>query len=237
MMLKKSICRHSFTLIELLVVIAIIAILAALLLPALASAREKGRQAVCISNLHQLGIAFRAYGDDNNGYWPPPNIQETLVTSYGTYPYAKFWNWLIPYCQDLSSKHTTIWHCPSDRTALDWGSYGQNINAQSKLVPTIPNNPPGDSTESFYRPEGSGDYTLSSPASVMHLTECDNNARIWFTAAMKTGTQFPTTQGDLCVRHSGSANILFFDGHTGNASLGSLTTNSNYYWNYNAVGP
>jgi len=60
----------AFTLVELLVVIALIAVLAALLLPALASARDKGRRAACVSNLRQLGIALRSYADDNEGSIP-----------------------------------------------------------------------------------------------------------------------------------------------------------------------
>ena len=59
---------NGFTLIELLVVIAIIAILAALLLPALATAKEKGKQAYCINSLKQLEIIFHMYEDDNDGY-------------------------------------------------------------------------------------------------------------------------------------------------------------------------
>ncbi|MBR7121132.1 MAG: DUF1559 domain-containing protein [Lentisphaeria bacterium] len=59
----------SFTLIELLVVIAIIAILAAILLPALNSARERGRSASCINNLKQLGTATNMYGSDHDGYF------------------------------------------------------------------------------------------------------------------------------------------------------------------------
>ena len=60
--------RSFFTLIELLVVIAIIAILAAMLMPALQQARERGRSAFCVSNLKTLGNALQMYGNDNNGY-------------------------------------------------------------------------------------------------------------------------------------------------------------------------
>ena len=62
---------NSFTLIELLVVVAIIAVLAAMLLPALQGAKEKGKSAVCVSNLRQIYTAFALYAGDYNGGVPP----------------------------------------------------------------------------------------------------------------------------------------------------------------------
>jgi prepilin-type N-terminal cleavage/methylation domain-containing protein/prepilin-type processing-associated H-X9-DG protein len=85
--------RSGFTLIELLVVIAIIAILAAILFPVFAQARAKARQAACMSNLKQIGLAIIQYSSDNDGVIPPAEIVYDTATTISwptlIFPYVK----------------------------------------------------------------------------------------------------------------------------------------------------
>ena len=114
-MIGKS--RRGFTLIELLVVIAIIAILAAILFPVFANAKERGRQVRCMANLKQLALAVTNYCDDNNGRMP--------FVRNGGHPVGINWcgsvgvaKWCYPYQGQIYRyvKTANIYRCPTDST-------------------------------------------------------------------------------------------------------------------------
>jgi prepilin-type N-terminal cleavage/methylation domain-containing protein/prepilin-type processing-associated H-X9-DG protein len=107
--------RRGFTLIELLVVIAIIAVLAGILLPVFAKARERGRQTSCLSNLRQLTTAGTLYADDYDGYYS--RGQFAPFTSVHTWVNA-----LEPYV-----KNSQVFVCPTAQTGPGRYSYGYNI--------------------------------------------------------------------------------------------------------------
>ncbi len=114
--------RKGFTLIELLVVIAIIAILAAILFPVFAKAREKARQTTCASNEKQLGLGIIQYTQDNNEVGPSsvPDI------GYGASIYNDHSGWasdIYPY-----EKSTGVYRCPDDPSKAPTVSYAMNDN-------------------------------------------------------------------------------------------------------------
>lgn len=112
--------RLGFTLIEILVVVGIIALIAAILFPVFSSARGKSRQAACISNLHQIGMAISLYAQDNDQLFPegvdPVDKYSNLWQGYEGNQFTA----IIPKLSLLSQlldpyiKSAKVWECPSD---------------------------------------------------------------------------------------------------------------------------
>lgn len=131
----------AFTLIELLVVIAIIAVLASMLLPALARAGEKARAAKCVSNSHQIAVAFHLYADDNAEYYPRTEGwnafggQAGKIADHhggGATPARRPLN---RYAQNIQA-----FRCPSDKGDTEqpaiktsWEAYGSSYRTQHHL--------------------------------------------------------------------------------------------------------
>ncbi len=213
--------RHGFTLIELLVVIAIIAILAAILFPVFAKAREKARQTSCLSNEKQLGLGFTQYVQDNDERLP----QGTVLNPMGGQGWA---SQIYPYV-----KSTGVYKCPDDSAQGGTNpvtypvSYGYNLNQSPALTQngttynTLAALTAPAKTVLVFEVDGmtADPTTPTNTASVSGWgTDGDNGSgsyqtNIKYAMGCTGGSPNPCNNSLQTGRHTGGSNVLFNDGH------------------------
>ncbi len=193
-----------FTLIELLVVIAIIAILAAILFPVFARARENARRASCQSNLKQLGLGIQQYTQDYDEKYPQNNMGYPLKDGNG----QTTWDVVIyPY-----TKSAQILVCPSDtKSTISDPGYGDMAVAAPGY--------PSKTTRSYSYPtyvSGVALASVASPSLTLQLAERNNltyGSGYWYYSNDLTISGNIATNAAGELRHLGTTNFLYCDGH------------------------
>jgi len=218
-----------FTLIELLVVIAIIAILAAILLPVFARARENARKSTCQNNLKQIGLAFRQYSQDYDEILPRGSgyvASATVAATQGE------WWWLL----DPYAKSSAIWTCPSVR--VDGFTTGgvRMTEAQQAAAGVKPFTVCyGRNVFLVNGVNGISEADVKSAASMVAYVDYTGNnyCRLWCNTV--TGRY----QWDA-TRHIDGFNSLFMDGHvkwfTGTKTDRGATPDFHFHPEYHAPG-
>jgi prepilin-type N-terminal cleavage/methylation domain-containing protein/prepilin-type processing-associated H-X9-DG protein len=197
--------KRRFTLIELLVVIAIIAILASMLLPALAQAREKARAISCVNNLKQVGLGMVMYLDDNDGTYPNRDI----IWVGGPLNVPVDWGVVHAYISNAD-----IWKCPSNSVEPSVNvSYAITCSffRRSSWSPTV------QAMSGVKEPSAKIAFWDSTSA-VQHTPKCTNS----------TGCK----DGRITPRHNEGVNVLWHDWHVKWVRETGMRQNE---WNYKAT--
>ncbi|GIV18363.1 MAG: hypothetical protein KatS3mg023_0114 [Armatimonadota bacterium] len=204
--------RNGFTLIELLVVIAIIAILAAILFPVFAQAREKARQSSCVSNMKNIGTAMLMYQQDYDEQFCPPMVG---LGGSDRWDDTMTWDRLIqPYMKNLA-----ILTCPSDQysptVTSRWGTVKRSYTMPGYLgwcwfcgydecVNTLRGNPIFGCQYSV--PLAKAQYPALT-VMVFERDNCNTQGGEWNWCSVGDGTN------EFAYRHNSMSNVCFADGH------------------------
>ncbi|RYX84339.1 DUF1559 domain-containing protein [bacterium] len=208
--------KSAFTLIELLVVIAIIAILAAILFPVFARARENARRSSCMSNMKQIGLGLMQYTQDYDERMPA----RYLTIAPGVY--SNWQNMLQPYVKSYQ-----LFQCPSntkntipldaDSTGLSRVSYAPNVDGDG---------PNGASNGAIGNQDRSGPSLadFSSVSLTVAFVEMAPANNYGYTDFVPSGTHFTTFTPGMFAGHLSTGNFLFADGHVKSQRPSALAT-------------
>lgn len=238
--------RKGFTLIELLVVIAIIAILAAILFPVFAKAREKARQITCVNNMKQIGLAMMQYVQDYDENYPL-NTFNWQYTVDGTTANAEWSTVVAPYIKagDVNHRVGGVYSCPSfanpkqgNQLHVRFDIFGAS-NTSSRSLSVIP-----APAEKIMMVEGGVNGTNDAVGN-WGYPQFPTGEYAWSNGGLNAGNNYnnPGNNVDLVngdcdfavgtttwagcsqlprYRHTNSSNFLFLDGHVKSKARGSL---------------
>ena len=215
-----------FTLIELLVVIAIIAILAAILFPVFARARENARRSSCQSNLKQIGVGVMMYVQDYDERYPLGSVlrvdlgPEWSTSSVPNGDFATSTTILWPLFVNPYTKNLQIYRCPSTPHDGDpsYGNYGVNEELMSNTTGESIPIAGIDSTSQTYMIMDAGRYILTpnraySPSTSLYLPGTGPGSPNNLVAITFTGSIADLDADYKTGRHFGGVNMAFADGH------------------------
>ena len=195
--------KRAFTLIELLVVIAIIAILAAMLLPALASAKQRAWTIACTSNLHQISLGLTMFADDNNALYPESGGD---IPWGQTDPHTHSASWMEQIYSYV--QNTNVYHCPSNKQVAQnkqsWFNYFNG--ARAAYIGVTPNDDAAVDSKKILFPTA---YVLSGDTLDFTPEDADKDDYSQnCVGGVANGIPWEEWQA-----HNKGQNILFADGH------------------------